>query len=79
MTVKELRDLLEEVDDEQPVLACLCGLDDAAKLFEAAEANDEGELMHVRVPSPLQVAGGFQNDEGGVMLFVYSPESQEEE
>jgi hypothetical protein len=79
VTVKEVRDLLDGLDDEQPVLACLCTLDDAAKLSEAAEAYEQGERVHIRVPSPRHVALGLQNDEGGVILFVYSTESQEAE
>jgi len=76
LTVKDLRNLLKELDDEQPVWVCLCGPGDAARFHQAAEAYQEcaSDVIDIRVPSPLRVIGGFQADEGGVLLVVATQE-----
>ncbi len=76
LTVKDLRNLLKELDDEQQVWVCLCGPEGAARFHQAVEAYEEcaSDVIDIRVPSPLRVIGAFQADEGGVLLVVGTPE-----
>ena len=74
LTVKRLRELLEGLEEEAPVLVAVVGAEDGHKLLAAAAAQQKDEGLNIRVPSPLQGVEAYQADDGSVVIFAVSQE-----
>jgi hypothetical protein len=74
LTVKKLRELLEGLEEEAPVLVAVVGAADGHKLLAAAAAHQKDEGFNIRVPSPLQGVEAYQADYGSVVIFAVSQE-----
>ena len=72
LTVKKLRELLEGLEEEAPVLVAVVGAEDGHKLLAAAAAHQKDEGLNIRVPSPLQGVEAYQADDGSVVIFAVS-------
>ena len=72
LTAKKLREVLEGLEDDAPVLVALVGAEDGQRLLDAAVAHQEDEGIDVKVPVPLQAVEAFQADDGSVVIFAVS-------
>ena len=74
LTVKKLRELLQGLEEEAPVLVAVVGAEDGHKLLAAAAAHQKDEGINIRVPSPLRGVEAYQADDGSVLIFAFSRE-----
>lgn len=74
LTVGQLRDLLEGLEDEAPVRVLLVGPEDGQKLLDAAEALPDDEGLHIKTPSAIPAVQAHETDDGGVLVFAFSQE-----
>ncbi len=75
LTVKQLRILLEDLEDGTPVRVALVGAEDDRKLLEGASAHPNDESINIKVPAALPAVAAVESEDGGVLVLAYSPEN----
>jgi hypothetical protein len=73
LTVKQLRMLLQDMEDQVPVRVALVSAEDGQKLLEAAAAHPNDESIHIKVASAFPAVAAFESDDGGVLVLAFSP------
>ena len=72
LTAKGLRDVLEGLEDDAPVVVALVGAEDGQRLLDAAMAHQEDDGIDIKVPMPLKAVAAYEADDGKVLIFAVS-------
>ena len=72
LTAKGLRDVLEGLEDDAPVVVAVVGAEEGQRLLDAAMAHQEDDGIDIKVPMPLKAVAAYEAGDGTVLIFAVS-------